>query len=94
MSDNGLRRLAGFTALNLERCYKVSDDGLRALASLTGLTDLNLVYCYHASDDGLLPTLAGLSALTSLNLFECGRVLGMFPQCPYVTTRGVMVPAV
>jgi hypothetical protein len=35
------------------------------------------------------------SPLFSLGqLSSCGRVLGVFPQCPYVTARGVMVPAV
>jgi hypothetical protein len=43
VSNNGLRVLAGLTALtdlNLWGCVQVSDDGLRALTGLTALISL------------------------------------------------------
>jgi hypothetical protein len=66
VSDDGMRSLAGLTALtklNLCRCVQVSDDGLQALAGLTtAVTHLNLGACSRVSDDGMR-ALAGLTAL-------------------------------
>jgi hypothetical protein len=56
VSDDGLRLLAGLTALtglNLKYCMQVSDNGLQALAGLTALTILNLEGCEQVSDNGL-----------------------------------------
>jgi hypothetical protein len=60
VSDDGLRALAGLTAL----WERVLDDGLRVLA---GLTDLDLSFCVEVSDDGLR-ALASLTALTRIKL--------------------------
>jgi hypothetical protein len=49
----------------------VSDDGLRALASLTVLTSLDLGRCGQVSDDGLR-ALAGLIALLLLEAAPLG----------------------
>ena len=77
MSDVGFHTLsAGLTALtslNLQGCWQMLDDTLRALASLTALTNLNLAGCQRVSNKGLR-ALAGLTALTDLNLGGCWQV--------------------
>jgi F-box/leucine-rich repeat protein 14 len=51
----------------------VSDDGLRAIASLTGLAHLHLRYFHRVTDEGVA-TLRSLTALKSLELTECDNV--------------------
>eukprot|EP00959_Pyramimonas_sp_CCMP1952_P146399 3064685-Pyramimonas_sp.AAC.1 len=68
LDDEGLcallSRFPALTAINLDKCTKVTDAGLWTLGSLSTLTSL-IVDCLGVTDVG---TLGSLSALTSLNL--------------------------
>jgi len=48
--------------LNLERCDKISDQGVACLSVLTQLRRLNLAHCLEVSDSGVAP----LRSLTQL----------------------------
>ena len=58
-------------------CYKVTDEGVRAVSTVPALTSLRLFGCY-ITNEGVL-ALSSLPALTHLNLRYCG----------YVTAAGV-----
>ena len=66
-------RLPGLTHLHVTGGDSVSDDGLRAIASLTGLAHLHLRYFHRVTDEGVA-TLSSLTALKSLELTECDNV--------------------
>ena len=66
-------RLHGLTHLHVTGGDSVSDDGLRAIASLTGLAHLHLRYFHRVTDEGVA-TLSSLTALKSLELTECDNV--------------------
>jgi hypothetical protein len=51
----------------------LTDEGMRAVASLTSITSLNLNFCRRVTDEGLL-AVSRLPALKSLNLGVCKKV--------------------
>lgn len=61
LSDTTLRFVAShwlqLTKLNLERCNKISDQGVSLLSVLTDLRRLNLAHCVCISDSGVTPLL-------------------------------------
>jgi hypothetical protein len=52
---------------------QVTNQGLRAIASLTALTELHLQYFHGVTDEGV-ETLSRLTALKSLDLTGCDKV--------------------
>jgi hypothetical protein len=66
-------RLPGLTHLHLpDGDYSVTNDGLRAIATLTGLTHLHLEYCSEATSEGML-AISSLTALSHLHLEYCSE---------------------
>jgi hypothetical protein len=69
-------RLPGLTHLHLSGDsgdFSVSNDGLRAIASLAALTHLHLEGCRQVTNDGML-AIRSLPALTHLHLANCTQV--------------------
>jgi F-box/leucine-rich repeat protein 14 len=67
-------RLPGLTHLHLpEGDYDMSNDGLRAIASLRALTHLHLADCNQVTNEGML-AISSLISLTHLHLCCCQHV--------------------
>ena len=77
LTDEGMcavSRLPNLTALDLQFCFKFTDDGVRAVSALP-LKSLHLAWCRELTDDGLA-AVSGMRALTHLDLCACAKVTG------------------
>lgn len=74
-----VNRFKSLTELNLSSCYKISDEGVIAVAKkLTNLTKLNLEWCTKITNDSV-DALAGCTNLTDLNLSMCDKITNVVP---------------
>eukprot|EP00959_Pyramimonas_sp_CCMP1952_P362083 7583293-Pyramimonas_sp.AAC.1 len=65
-----LDRFPALATIQLERCSKVTDEGVKALGSLDVLPEINLNSCCKVTDEGI-KALGSLSALTTRSLVDC-----------------------
>jgi hypothetical protein len=70
------------TAINLQECCELTNDGTIALSKVKNLAKLNLAFCHPRSTHVPFTTLDFLSELTNLkelNLFECRKLKSIQP---------------
>jgi hypothetical protein len=60
--------------LILNKCYKISDKGLKSLGKCSMLTVLSVAYCIKITDKGLSTVAKNCRSLEALNIAGCSKV--------------------
>ena len=61
--------------MNIRDCYKITDEGLRALANgLPQLQYLDISNCNNITDEGIIALANGLRQLQSLDITGCDNI--------------------